>query len=361
MRFLFIAPWYHTNQHFAANALLASGHEVVFLVHRKSAHYTYDEHHPTIDLLAGKRPGNDFIDEGVPSFVGLWHQIKEWKPDVVVVRNPAHATGALSALVAKLTGATVILYNLLPIHRRASWRRIPAQLFAQTLGARWITPILGERNLYPPTFPALRYLPFPMEPQTTTEQKQWFRNGAVNLLTVSSFQPRKNHRLLLEAIAALSGKYPVRATLIGECTTDEHRRVFAEIREFQASVGLDYKVQIKTNMPFGDVQQEYSLHDLFVLPARDEPAGIALLEAMSHSLPAVCSESCGLKSSIRPGENGYVFRTDDADDLKKCIESIIRDRGRLVEMGTRSYEIVTTEHSPVKYVERLVSIAKGND
>ena len=106
---------------------------------------------------------------------------------------------------------------------------------------------------------------------------------------------------------------------------------------------------------------EYRLHDLFVLPARNELAGVALLEAMAHSLPVVCSDSCGLKSCIRTDENGHVFRTDDVDDLKESIERILHDRGRLVEMGTRSYEIVISEHSPAKYVERLVSIAEGND
>ena len=150
----------------------------------------------------------------------------------------------------------MILYGLQPMHRRLPIRRrFPSQLFAQTLGARWITPILGDPNLYPPAFGALRYIPFAMEPQTAPEQKQWFRDGAVNLLTVSTFQPRKNLGLFLETVATLSRKYPVRATLLGECTTEEHRRVFAEIRQLQASPGLDCKVQIKTNMAFGDVQR----------------------------------------------------------------------------------------------------------
>ena len=361
MRFLFIAPRYHTNQHFATKALKSAGHEVVFLVHRKSPHYAYDERYPTISLVAGKQRGNDSIDEGIPSVVGLWRQIKALKPDVVVVRNPTHATGALSAIVAKLTGSTVILYDLQRMHRRASWRRIPAQLLALTLGARWITPIIGDLNLYPPAFPALRFLPFPMEPQTAPEQKQWFRGGAVNLLTVSSFEPRKNHRMFLDAITTLSETYRIQATVIGECTTAEHRREFAEIMKLKASASLDCKVHIKTNISFSDIQREYAKHDLFVLPARDELAGIALLEAMSHSLPTICSESCGLKSAVQQGENGYVFKTDDFDDLKNCMERIISDRIRLVEMGSRSYQLVISEHSPSRYVESLLAFAERRE
>ena len=110
-------------------------------------------------------------------------------------------------------------------------------------------------------------------------------------------------------------------------------------------------------MAFWDVQREYSNHDVFVLPSRDEPAGISLLEAMSHSMPVVCSESCGLKACIRPGENGYVFRTDDLDHLVECIERIISDRARLMELGARSYDLVLSEHSPERYVQSLLALA----
>ena len=197
-----------------------------------------------------------------------------------------------------------------------------------------------------------------MEPQTAPAQRQWFRDGAINVLNVGKYQKRKNHRLFLQAIASLSKKYQVRATIIGECTTEEHRREFTEVKELSDSLGIGDRVSLKYNMAFWDVQKEYAMHDVFVLPSRDEPAGISLLEAMAHSMPVLCSESCGLKACVRSGENGYVFRTDDPDNLVECIERIISDRARLMEMGARSYELVLSEHSPERYVQSLVSIAE---
>ena len=38
---------------------------------------------------------------------------------------------------------------------------------------------------------------------------------------------------------------------------------------------------------------------------------MSVLEAMAHSLPVICSDSNGTQCYIRPGENGYVFGTDD--------------------------------------------------
>ena len=37
MHFLFTAPRYHTNQHFAVKALIDAGHEVSFLALRKTS------------------------------------------------------------------------------------------------------------------------------------------------------------------------------------------------------------------------------------------------------------------------------------------------------------------------------------
>ena len=267
----------------------------------------------------------------------------------------------LSVVVARLIGATVIFYDQQRLHRPAGWKRIPAQLAAQLAGAKWITPVLGSPERYPPAFVALRYVPFVMEPQTTLREKLWFRDDTINVLSIGKFQVRKNHRLFLQAVADLSERYPIRATVIGESATEDRRREFVNIEEYVQSLGLGDRVRLKTNMSYWDVQHEYSRHDLFVLPSRDEPAAVSHLEAMSHSLPVICSDSNGTQCYIRPGENGYVFRTDDLDHLVECMERIISDRARLIEMGARSYELVISEHSPTKYVETMVSIASGND
>ena len=63
---------------------------------------------------------------------------------------------------------------------------------------------------------------------------------------------------------------------------------------------------------------------LFVLASRDEPAAVSPLEAMAHSLPVVCSDSNGTRGYIRHGVNGFVFATDDHDDLVACLDRFDR-------------------------------------
>lgn len=69
----------------------------------------------------------------------------------------------------------------------------------------------------------------------------------------------------------------------------------------------------------------YNLADLLVLPSLNsaEAFGIVLLEAMACGVPVLASDLPGVRSVVKPGENGFVFQTGNKDDLKRKIELII--------------------------------------
>lgn len=357
MHFLFTAPRYHTNQHFAVKALLDAGHEVTFLALTNTLSEVYDALSPHV---LGRSSAMQVARIRVPPLFRFWKLMWRIKPDVVVVRDPNTSYGFLSIATARLMGRTTIFYGQTLMHRRLKWWEIFIRCFPAWLArAKWITPLLGSPDSYPPAFGALRYVPFVMEPQTSPKEKKWLREGTVRVLCIAKFMRRKNHHLIVQAIARLSERHNVRATIIGECTIEENFELLSEVQELAVSLGVEGLVDIKLNLPYWEVQEEYARHDLFVLPSRNEPAAVSPLEAMSHSLPVICSDSNGTQCYIRPGENGYIFRTDDLDHLVECIERIIGDRDRLKEMGARSYDLVLSEHSPGRYVERMVSIANG--
>ena len=348
MRFAFTAPRFHTNQHFAVKALLDAGHEVFFLALRRERSEFYDAIHPTVIGEAGL----------ARTWRRVWRQMRALRPDVVVVRNPLTGFGLLSIAAARLTGSAVVLYTHTPMHMRFRWwQKLKGWAVTRASRAPWMTPVLGQPQRYPPGVGAMRYVPFVIEPQTAPERREWSRDGAVNVLCIGKFQERKKHRLFLEAVSTLSERYPVRATIVGECTTAEHRQELAGVEELRASLGLTERVVIKTNLPFPDVQREYVRHDLFVLPASGEPASVSVLEAMSHSLPVICSDGNGTQCYVRPGENGYVFEAGNVDGLTAAMERIMKDREGLKAMGRRSYELVLSEHAPKRYVERLLWLA----
>lgn len=370
MHFLYTAPRYHTNQHYPASSLLEWGHDVTFLVLRCGNSETYDAVEPvvlgtsrTFDLVrrvASFIPGIGYSDVGgIPPFIRFLSEVRVRHPDVVVVRNPSSVFGLLAVLASKVAGARLIFYSQSSQHfRESSPRRILVRLLCHVTGAKWFTPITLSGS-HPSVNDPVCYVPFVIPGQVSPDTKRWFVSNSVNLLTVGKFEPRKNHCLFLDAIAALSQRHGVMATIVGECSTETHRRELERVRQHRQCLGLESKVKIELNLPFADVQRRYAEHDVFVLASRDEPAAVSPLEAMAHSLPVVCSDTNGTSCYIRPGENGYVFRTDDVDDLVRGLQRILANREGLVDMGRRSYELVETEHAPSRYVESLVAMASA--
>ena len=369
MHFLYTAPRYHTNQHYPVSSLLAAGHEVSFLVLRRGESETYEAVEPVVlgtsrffDLIrrvASLVPGIGYSDVGgLPPVVRFILEVRARRPDVLVVRNPSSMFGLLAVFASKVAGSRLIFYSQSSRHFGAdSSSRFLVRLLCRATDANWFTPVFSVSGSHPSIDDPVRYVPFVIPGQLSADAKRWFVSGTVNLLAVGKFEPRKNHCLFLDAIAALSQRHRVSATIIGECSTRRHRRELARVRQYRHRLGLDDQVTIELNVPFAEVQSHYSRHDVFVLASRDEPAAVSPLEAMAHSLPVVCSDTNGTRCYIRPGENGYVFRTDDLDDLVDGLDGMLACREGLVDMGRRSYELVETEHAPARYADSLVAMA----
>ena len=365
-------------------ALIEAGHEVSFLAltHGQSEEYSalsptilgYSRTYNLTRRLLGKLTGRGFVDippgggipaGGIPPIPRFFNEIRKLRPTVIVVRDPSSTYGRLSILAAIATRARLILYSQDPI---SGLMRNPPKTYRfldrskLSPGFAWMTPVsdLAIPDSKNATFPSLNrmhYVPFVVEPQTAPPDKRWFGGDAVNILTIGKFQLRKNHGLFLKVVAKLSKRHHVRSTIIGECSTLDHRKTLSDVERYGESLGIRDKVEIKTNLPFSEVLQEYRKHDVFVLASSDEPAAVSPLEAMSHSLPVVCSDSNGTMYYIRPGENGFVFRSDDAKDLESCLDKILKSREGLMKMGHCSHELIVSEHNPERYVETLVNLA----
>ena len=369
MHFVFTAPRFHTNQRFAFKALLDAGHEVSALVLRRGTSEAYDVLEPRVlgcsgifDALrrvAALLPAVSWSEVGgIPPVLRFWRELRRLNPDVVVVRSPSSAYGLLAVFAAKSIGARLVLYNQSPRFRKIGRvRRKIEVLFLALTGAGWYSPVLGDPNKYETSNSQPSYVPFVMVPQVPPVEKRWFYGGQVNLLHVGKFEPRKNHRMFLRAVARLLSRHMLRATIAGECSTQRHRRELEAVLGLRNRLGLEEVVKIRTNVPYFDMDGFYGEHDLFVLASRDEPAAVSHLEAMAYSMPVVCSDANGTSCYVKQGVNGYIFRSGDIDDLEACIERVIRDRERLLEMGCRSFELVSSEHDPRNYVDAVVAMA----
>jgi len=111
----------------------------------------------------------------------------------------------------------------------------------------------------------------------------------------------------------------------------------------------------------GDLAELSRDSGALILPSRFEPWGVVLHEFSSAGLPLIASTACGAAVElIAPGENGFLHRPGDPEDLLLQMKKISAlDNNTLLYMSGRSREI-SSKYSPDIWADTLVSIAEKN-
>lgn len=77
-------------------------------------------------------------------------------------------------------------------------------------------------------------------------------------------------------------------------------------------------IYILGNIEQYELPRVYSVCDCLVLPSLEEVWGLVVNEALCCDLKVIVSDKCGCGPDlVKPGVNGYIFRTDKKDDLLK--------------------------------------------
>lgn len=90
-----------------------------------------------------------------------------------------------------------------------------------------------------------------------------------------------------------------------------------------------------------DVRSFYATSGVLVHPARSEPGGLVLLEAMSQGLPVIATDVCGYARFIREGNAGWVLaETSVEESLPKVLQEILLSPALLTQKGTKALSYV---------------------
>ena len=87
-----------------------------------------------------------------------------------------------------------------------------------------------------------------------------------------------------------------------------------------------------------DKKDFFSDVDIFVVPSIEEPFGIVILEGFLHSTLVVSSDTDGGKLIIRNGENGFLFKNQNAEDLAIKVKAAIENKDNYVNYTKRAYD-----------------------
>ena len=155
------------------------------------------------------------------------------------------------------------------------------------------------------------------------------------LFHVSSFDKRKDIITLIKAFNLIKKeKYNIKLVLAGEQILNGNRAVINEINNYIILNDLTNDIILTGFISKQSVAEFFQNALIYVFPSKDEGFGIPILEALSFSIPTICSNIEVFKEI---GNNSVeFFKAGDPNSLAKKITFLINDedaREKLIKNG----------------------------
>jgi glycosyltransferase involved in cell wall biosynthesis len=154
------------------------------------------------------------------------------------------------------------------------------------------------------------------------------------IAAIGRLTPIKGVRSLIEAVPGL-----VRAGLRTQILVVGDGPQRDELESFAARLEVADRVRFLGHR--GDVAELLTAIDIVALPSLSEGMPFAAIEAMAAGVPVVATAVGGVPELLDGGRAGRLVAPDSPDDLRKALDSLVRDasqRAALGESGRRRVE-----------------------
>lgn len=154
------------------------------------------------------------------------------------------------------------------------------------------------------------------------------------VLAVGSLEPRKGHRLLLQALSELEreGVTPWRLIVAGGRGGPEHEPLLALARE----AGIADRVHVVLRRD--DVSDLQAAADIFAMPSLWEGLPMAMLEAMAAGKAVIASRTAGIPEAISDDEHGLLVPPGEVPPLREGLRRLLADPLLRARFGTAARE-----------------------
>jgi glycosyltransferase involved in cell wall biosynthesis len=155
------------------------------------------------------------------------------------------------------------------------------------------------------------------------------------ILCVAMHNEKKALDVLIRAVALLDDvKPPFKLILVGDGPLHQHLKDLAlslKVHKRIAFLGFQGRTEVVK-----------LLHgcELFVLPSRSEPFGIAIIEALACKKPVVATSVGGIPEIIEHGINGILVDPDNPSALAEALRTLLTDNDLRRTLAANGYVTV---------------------
>ena len=148
----------------------------------------------------------------------------------------------------------------------------------------------------------------------------------LNLLYVGRLAPGKGLEFLIESLSKIN-HFEFTLTVIGDGIIKK------ELSKSVKNLNLTDKIIFKGYVHFSlELLEEYTSHDVFILPSFSEGLPQVVFEAMSRGIVVVASNVGGIPDQILNKVNGFLFDPGNENQFLKILNEIVLNRIDLLEI-----------------------------
>lgn len=160
----------------------------------------------------------------------------------------------------------------------------------------------------------------------------------------------KGVRELFEAIKSLVSKYTFDFVFVGGGT------LHAELDEKIKQSNLSARVKVTGWVDSRGVYNYLKNSHVFILPSKAEGFPLALLEAMSLGLPAICTNVGAVADSLISDRNGYLLKSGSPEFIAEAMQRYLINPDLVLRHSIEALSIVEQEHGRVENCRRLLDL-----
>ena len=144
--------------------------------------------------------------------------------------------------------------------------------------------------------------------------------------------------VLLESFKKVVDKHPDIILLIaGRPWKDD----FCNYQQIIEKNNLENNIVLHTRyIPQNDVEHYYCASDLVVLPYKKIYQSGVLMMALSYERPVLVSDLPPLKEVINDNQNGFLFKSENSNDLAKKLNIILSSSEKLEKVQKNGYKLI---------------------
>lgn len=147
--------------------------------------------------------------------------------------------------------------------------------------------------------------------------KAFSPNGERILFHASNFRPVKRVEDVVEVFSRIRKEMPAKLLLAGD--GPERPKIEALCRELGTCDDIHFLGKLK------NIEEVYSVADLFLLPSETESFGLAALEAMASHIPVISTDTGGIPEINEHGVTGFLSHVGDVQDMTDNALRLLKD------------------------------------